>query len=515
MDASHQVAPAYSIPRQQIVAVEHPCAIRNVDKGIDMLGGPTSIKEMLAAGPAKPLGLNFQPANPDSRPILSLNNHTNNILLKIRVPKRLGKRKRGSDEPFVAVDCADSPRNARYLLQSMRDNAATHQVEALGTIQQTHLWREMPDFVYSTQGADFLAKVRSQLLRRDLQSLKSFDMHRRHGPLGSEAIPPPVLSTVSLPFQYAYRQDTTTKAWLPPGTEAVVNNYSLRTSMTSVTTFADGCPMSPDPSLPPLRLQSKAIRELEPVLADLFKQRPLWTRRALVSQLPLEASHDRLRFTLPYVAYLIRAGPWRDCLCRFGIDPTSSPDFRIYQTVRIKASGSKAKDATSDGVAATRDTLATSHIFTGTQPHPRDGSIWQLCDIADPQLTPLVNLPTQDLSPGCDVKCFGWYPNGAVSKIRTQQPPVDATLFDRFLTLLPNQLDHFDPAAAGMGDPSFGYLPPPMTPMEMELAATYRSIAREGLNKENRLAARSQAPVERADDASGQSDDDQEVDDGS
>ncbi|RMD41727.1 hypothetical protein DV735_g3398, partial [Chaetothyriales sp. CBS 134920] len=503
MDRSHQAAPAYSIPPRQIVAVEHPCTVRNIDKGIDMLGGPTSIKDMLAVGSAKPLGLNFLPANPDSRPILSLNNHTNNILLQIRVPKRLGKRKRGSDGPFVAVDSADVPHNARYLVQSMRDNAATHHVEALGAIQQTHIWREMPDFVYSTQGADFLAKVRSQLLRRDLQSLKSFDMHRRHGQLGTEAIPPPVLSTVSLPFQYGYRQDTSIKAWLPPGsypnsTEAVVNNYSMRTSMTSVTSFADGCPMSPDPSLPPLSSQSKAIRELEPVLADFFRQRPLWTRRALVSQLPLDASHDRLRFTLPYVAYLIRAGPWRNCLCRFGVDPTSSPDFRIYQTVSIKAIGSKAKDS-SDGSGATRNRVATSHVFTGTQPHPRNGSIWQLCDIADPQLTPLVNLPTQELSPLCDLKCFGWYPNGAMSKIRTVMKAkldactvaerhqdqrsdvaaVDTTLFDRFLTLLPNQLDHFDPAAAGMGDPSFGYLPPPMTPMEMELAATYRSIARE------------------------------------
>ncbi|RMZ92446.1 hypothetical protein DV736_g314, partial [Chaetothyriales sp. CBS 134916] len=513
--ASSEAAPAYSIPPRQVVTVEHPCIIRNIDRAIDMLGGPASVKQMLAPGPAKPLGLNLQPSNPDSRPILSFNNQANNVLLQIRVPKRIGKRKRGSEEPFVAVDSADVPRNARYLVQSMRDNATNHQVEALGTIEQTHIWREMPDFVFSTQGTDFLSKVRSQLLPRELQSLKSFNMHRRHGLLGSEAVPPPVLSTVSLPHQANYRQDTSNKAWPPPSdhpnsTEAAVSN-NLRTSMTSVTSFADSCPMSANPSLPPLSLQSKAIRELQPLLVDLFKERALWTRRALVSRLPPDASSDRLRFTLPYVSFLIRAGPWRHCLCRFGIDPTSSPDFRIYQTVRIKATGSKTDDASERGAA--RNTIPAPHIFTGTHPHPRDGSIWQLCDIADPQLTPLVNLPTHELPSHCDTRCFGWYPNGALSKIRTvmkakldactaqqqqqQQQHVDTTVFDRFLTLLPNKLDHFDSAAAEMGDPNFGYLPPPMTPLEMELAASYRGISREGMNKELRRAERSAAPVER------------------
>ncbi|RMZ78744.1 hypothetical protein DV737_g3744, partial [Chaetothyriales sp. CBS 132003] len=488
--ASSDAAPAYCIPRRQVVAVEHPCIVRNIDRAIDMLGGAASVKQILAPGPPKPLGLNLQPANPDSRPILSFNNQTNNLLLQVRVPKRIGKRKRGSDAPFTALDSADALRNARYLVQSMRDNAATHQVDALGTVDQTHIWREMPDFVYSTQDADFLSKVRSQLLPRDLQSVKSFNMHRRHGLLGSEAVPPPVLSTVSLPHPASYRQDTGSRAWPPSsdhagGTEPAVNinTSNPRPSMTSVTTFADGCPMSPDPSLPPLSFQPKAIRELYPLLADLFKQRPLWTRRALVGQLPPDASSDRLRFTLPYLAFLIRAGPWRDCLCRFGIDPTSSPDFRVYQT---------------------------------------------LCDIADPQLTRLVHLPVQDLPSHCDTKCFGWYPNGALSKIRTvmkakldactaqgqQQQPIDATLFDRFLSLLPNQLDHFDPAAAGMGDPDFGYLPPPMTPLEMELAATYRGIAREEMNKELRRAGRRPAPVEIVDDdaAGGESDEEEEAD---
>ena len=87
-----------------------------------------------------------------AKPLRSANVSTNNILLKVTVPKRTGlKRKRGTEgvchegtevgvfgertAPFV--------KDGQYLLRSMCDNSKSYQVEAIGTVSQTHRFRGM------------------------------------------------------------------------------------------------------------------------------------------------------------------------------------------------------------------------------------------------------------------------------------------------------------------------------------------------------------------------------------
>jgi hypothetical protein len=59
-----------------------------------------------------------------------------------------------------------------------------------------------------------------------------------------------------------------------------------------------------------------------------------------------------------------------------------------------------------------------SHIFTGTGSVPPDGKAWQLCDLQDPHLKSLVDVPELHLRAKCEERYFGWYPNGTQSKIR-------------------------------------------------------------------------------------------------
>ena len=59
-----------------------------------------------------------------------------------------------------------------------------------------------------------------------------------------------------------------------------------------------------------------------------------------------------------------------------------------------------------------------SHIFTGTGAVPPDGKAWQLCDLQDPHLKSLVEVPELHLRAKCEERYFGWYPNGTQSKIR-------------------------------------------------------------------------------------------------
>ena len=82
-----------------------------------------------------------------SRPLQSTSLPSNNILLKVTVPKRTGrKRKKGSNEPFsgVAVSTVHTEphrRSARELLRSLSDNASRYQVEPVGLVNRTHVFR--------------------------------------------------------------------------------------------------------------------------------------------------------------------------------------------------------------------------------------------------------------------------------------------------------------------------------------------------------------------------------------
>ncbi len=90
------------------------------------------------------------------KPLLSTNVGTNNVLLKIVVPKRTGlKRRKGSQGPFHEglENIIDSEpgtkkrklgsmtKDTEYLFRTMRDNSTTYQVQATGTIGQTHRFR--------------------------------------------------------------------------------------------------------------------------------------------------------------------------------------------------------------------------------------------------------------------------------------------------------------------------------------------------------------------------------------
>ena len=90
------------------------------------------------------------------KPIKSKIVPTNDIVLKITVPKRTGlKRRKGACGPYYeGIDDDDCPttspehqtsapitRDTRYMLRSLRDNVKEYTVQPLGSIHQTHRFR--------------------------------------------------------------------------------------------------------------------------------------------------------------------------------------------------------------------------------------------------------------------------------------------------------------------------------------------------------------------------------------
>lgn len=164
---ANRSAPWLNVPRVSIVGVEHPFLITDITKAVDSLGSSSKVEKVrvlvvflfestdclqLVGKDSAILeaDLYLRPGNRDSKPIASFNSKTNNVLLKITVPKRTGrKRKRGSDgewqadaeAPASSARLLSDPRDARRLARSMRDNSDRCQVEPIGSVRQTHRFR--------------------------------------------------------------------------------------------------------------------------------------------------------------------------------------------------------------------------------------------------------------------------------------------------------------------------------------------------------------------------------------
>ncbi len=100
------------------------------------------------SNPSPVASLYLHPGDRNSKPTFSHNVKTNNIVLKITVPKRTGrKRRRGAPEPYQGCIEETQPqpsltsRDTRYLLRSLRDNVGRYEIQPVGVIQETHRFR--------------------------------------------------------------------------------------------------------------------------------------------------------------------------------------------------------------------------------------------------------------------------------------------------------------------------------------------------------------------------------------
>lgn len=145
-------SPWIPIPDKRIICIEHPAIIRNLDKGIATIGGEDALKkvrplrdrvsmllpdnfQLAASNGNKPMHLRFRPNDPMQPPIESRSVPTNNLLLKITIPRRRKKRRTGDDET-PGADAA--PKTLREKLKASKGN---YKVEAVGMIDKTVRFR--------------------------------------------------------------------------------------------------------------------------------------------------------------------------------------------------------------------------------------------------------------------------------------------------------------------------------------------------------------------------------------
>ncbi|KAJ5146463.1 uncharacterized protein N7515_001027 [Penicillium bovifimosum] len=442
-----RTAPFYAVPCRRLISVEHPAVIRNVDKAIATLKGDAGLKTLL--DPAKKdtlANLVLRPEDVMARAVQSTVVPSNNVLLKVTVPKRTGrKRKIGSNEPFTDASPAEEMqpprRTAKDLLRSLSDNPSNYQIEPVGRVENTHVFRGIPDFVYSTTASSFTNRFREQIVPYDFEKMKQFDIDMDKGVTqNADLIPPPSFSHGDVPFHYIYRQNPTVKKAIGrTGELETVNTQTANKILTYLVPYdIEEVPSEPRPDLVPLSSLDTGLQKTIATLKALYEKQPAWTRRGLRNNLTNDDDRLNLRRAVPYVGYIFRSGPWRDAIIKLGVDPRTSPDYRHYQTFMFRLLAREAEVARDGGGgrrhnvprptdARTADdegasTPTTGHIFTGKQPFAHDGRIWMVGDIKDPQLqADLYPAEPEEgfLRSECEIVADGWFGNGTIAKAKT------------------------------------------------------------------------------------------------
>ncbi|KAJ1329620.1 general transcription factor 3C polypeptide 5 (transcription factor C subunit 1) [Microdochium nivale] len=432
-------APRLSIPPTTIVAIEHPSPVYNLEAGLRSFGPqPKFDKLLLPTIEPHALPLWFRPDNPAAKPVISHHAASNNVLLKVTVPRRTGrKRKRGTDGAFqgapappctshtgrvISFNRLDKPST---ILRRLQDNVDDYRLEAVGMIRDSHRFRGLADFQFANADNPFLVNVAEHLLPLDPAKYRAFSL--RPGMTskpGDDIIPPPHFTDRTVPFFYQYEQNPLVRI---EGAGDDGEPLFVNVQGKNILTYSHFIPTDhfPVPDRP-RRLETETaapVKEsvLRPI-QEAFEERPIWTRRALSNRLRGLVTENQMKIGIPLVGYQFRGGPWRDAVIKYGIDPRSDPKYRNYQTLQFKLVRNvvgqtklpwqtirkgQTKHYAVDNVQ--------SHLWDG-ESYSTDGKFWQICDVTDPYLRRM--LDAAPVRPECDLPESGWYYKAFWAKVK-------------------------------------------------------------------------------------------------
>ncbi|QDS68941.1 hypothetical protein FKW77_008534 [Venturia effusa] len=426
------VAPFLPVSHDPVICVEHPCIIKNLSRGIKSLGGEYGINKSLEDNETTPFEVSFRPDDVLSKTIVAQKVAVDQIILKVTVPKRTGRRRRkGSTGPFLeqSTTCqSQQESDADKIHQTLIDNPQNFTVQAVGHSTENHRFRSYPDYQYATRGNSTLDKLRETIMTDSLSTIKNFQLDMRKGlPPDQDVGPPPYFTTNRTPYNYMYRQNIYVKTVTDP--TGAVQTVNITAPLKHMRTYIDpddpdvptACPadLLPEETLPPKMQERIATLKAE------LRKRPLMQRRVYMNLFNGQFEYD-MKQAAGYCGYTFSSGPFKDVLIAFGVDPRTDPKYRIYQAVSFQV-GNEVQNAAPDNpgsymakkggrrVFAKKATLNSTHIFDGTKLYT-DGKVWQVCDITDPFLSNL--LKTRDLRTECDMQFSGWYGNGTWSLFR-------------------------------------------------------------------------------------------------
>jgi general transcription factor 3C polypeptide 5 (transcription factor C subunit 1) len=94
--------------------------------------------------------------------------------------------------------------------------------------------------------------------------------------------------------------------------------------------------------------QKSRVEKILPKIVELFEQRPIWTRAALIYHSRPAETGPIITQALVTIAYFCEKGAWRNCWIKFGIDPRSDIKYRFMQSIYIKGTKKKGESSGDD-----------------------------------------------------------------------------------------------------------------------------------------------------------------------
>ncbi|KAF2725202.1 hypothetical protein K431DRAFT_260783 [Polychaeton citri CBS 116435] len=430
-------APTFPIPASRIVSVEHPCVVRNFDNGFLSLGKEAHLKHVLDhtlgetrsqtkqtgdtySSRAEPVAaVSLRPRDPFANKLTSTGVETQNILIKVTLPKRTGrKRKRGSDEAFAEPPQAPKRNDsitAPELLHRLRENASRLAIAPVGMIKETHRFRSIPDFQLQHGELPVMHEIKRHILPPSYDSLSKFHVDTVPFSTTATTFPaPPRFTTTEQPYYYNYQQSAFVKFDVDEtGQPTTSVHLSSKPRMTSaVDNEAPEVPQAPPKDIS-YGNRGHLLHPVVEKISAILEQQPIITRRHLRNTMP-DFGEALVREATEFVAYNFKGGPWRDTAIKYGVDPRTDPKYRFYQTVSFQTEKGRSSASHPGKYRLKHDDL-DSHLFDGTKAS-YENKTFQLCDITDPMLK--VFIDTENIRSECDRQLWGWYGNGSMSKLR-------------------------------------------------------------------------------------------------
>lgn len=329
------------------------------------------------------------------------------------------------------------------ILRRLRDNPDLYQAEAVGMIRDSHRYRGLADFQFANSNTPFLKNVAEHLLplncmyssrftrEEDLANMPIVSRIRQFKleegvaiGAGLEVVPPPHFTDKIVGFNYNYEQNPgiVDQGLNEEGETRLINRQGRNKFSYGHFIHHDAFP-APDR---PTRMDGEAQKVPESLiqqLRDAMKERPVWTRRAIINQVQGNYTESVLKVALQLMGYQFRGGPFRDAIVKYGIDPRHDPKYRQYQTLSFKLAKNLVGATKVPWQTIRRGQVKsyaknddpTSHIWDG-ESYSTDGKLWQICDITDPFMVEIItNAPVRS---DCDLSESGWFYRGTWQKIK-------------------------------------------------------------------------------------------------
>ncbi|VDN55498.1 unnamed protein product [Dracunculus medinensis] len=293
------------------VIVSYPGCVKNVEKALETLGGLQTISSNHISG----------------RP-LELRHHLENPYASALISERKKSEKYSLDGQLLAVIKIRRKKSDRNVVES----------KILGFVYTIYTFSTLFDFQYlplrknnptDKHYEDLVPKI----IPPDLSSAINW-WDRSDEKLGTPLFLPPFqFSRYNMPSSRLFCKET---VFVSERIQSQVKTGGLRNERKalSVTVQAtDNFPCAPsEEAVNDANFRCKD-EELHRLLQEIFEERPLWTRIAIVRKTGLD--EPTLRVLLPKFAFYVSSGAWGRCWCRFGYDPRIDPDAKKYQTIMV------------------------------------------------------------------------------------------------------------------------------------------------------------------------------------